>query len=111
MATCCSSERMQTRQQGTRITTLPSHLIEKIVTTVGGNSPIDDFKCHYKLFRDSITSDAIYKIIDTNRLRFLPLSIKQYEVISICRKLNNPHVLFNDGMAKYFSIGKEIAGK
>ncbi|CAI9272217.1 unnamed protein product [Lactuca saligna] len=45
MAAICSSERMQTRQQGTRITVLPSHLIEKIVTAIGGNSPIDVFKC------------------------------------------------------------------
>nr|KAJ0197383.1 hypothetical protein LSAT_V11C700374180 [Lactuca sativa] len=64
-----------------------------------------------KLFRDSITSDAIYKIIDTNRLRFRPLSIQQYEVISKCKKLNNPHILFNDGMAKYFTVGEELAGK
>nr|KAJ0199751.1 hypothetical protein LSAT_V11C600300790 [Lactuca sativa] len=46
----------------------------------------------FKLFTDSVTSDAIYKIIDTNRLRFRPLSIRQYE-------------------AKYFMIGEEIAGK
>ncbi|CAI9259353.1 unnamed protein product [Lactuca saligna] len=64
-----------------------------------------------KLFRDSVTSDAIYKTIDTNRLRFHPLSVHMYEVIRKCRKLNNPHVLFNDGMAKYFTIGKEISGK
>nr|KAJ0224482.1 hypothetical protein LSAT_V11C100049130 [Lactuca sativa] len=34
-----------------------------------------------------------------------------YEVKSKCRKLNNPHVLFNDGIAKYFTIWEEIAGK
>nr|KAJ0189731.1 hypothetical protein LSAT_V11C800451330 [Lactuca sativa] len=113
MATSCSSERTQIRQQGTRITALPSNLIEKIVTAIGGNSPIDAFKCQLvcKLFRDSVTSEAINKIIDTNQLRFLPLSIRQYEVISRCRMLNNPHVLFNDGMAKYFMLGEEIAGK
>nr|KAJ0226106.1 hypothetical protein LSAT_V11C100038840 [Lactuca sativa] len=74
MATSCSSERMQTRQQGTKITPLPSYLIENIETTVGGTSPIDAFK-------------------------------------SQLVKLNNPHVLFNDGMAKYFMIEEEIAGK
>nr|KAJ0216043.1 hypothetical protein LSAT_V11C300121900 [Lactuca sativa] len=65
-----------------------------------------------KFFRDSVTSDTIYKIIDTNRLRFRrPFSIRQYEVINRCRMLNNPHVLFNDGMAKYFTLREEITGK
>ncbi|CAI9302586.1 unnamed protein product [Lactuca saligna] len=102
---------MQTRQQGTRITAFPSQLFEKIITTVGGNSPINAFKCQLvcKLFGDSLTSDIIYKIIDTNRLMFRPLSIQPYEVISKCRKLNSPHILFNNGM--YFMIGEEIAGK
>nr|KAJ0217856.1 hypothetical protein LSAT_V11C300143990 [Lactuca sativa] len=112
MAMSCSSERMQTRQRGTRINALPSHLIEKVVLTVGGNSSIDAFKCRLvcKLFRDSVTSDAIYKIIDTNRLWFRrPFSIRQYEVISRCRMLKNPHILFTDGM--YFTLGEEIAGK
>nr|KAJ0220779.1 hypothetical protein LSAT_V11C200065400 [Lactuca sativa] len=103
---------MQTRQRGIGIPALSSHLIEKIVLMVGGNSPIDTFRCQlvYKLFRDSVTSNAIYKIIDTNQLWFRPpFSIRQYEVISRCRMLNNPHVLFNDGM--YFTLGEEMAGK
>nr|KAJ0192793.1 hypothetical protein LSAT_V11C800440240 [Lactuca sativa] len=93
---------MQTRQQRTRTTALPSQLIEKIVTTVWGNSPIDAFNC--KIFRDSVTLDTIYKIIHTNRLRFRPFSVQQYKVIRKCKKLNNPH-------AKYFTIVEEKSGK
>nr|KAJ0190696.1 hypothetical protein LSAT_V11C800425060 [Lactuca sativa] len=82
----------------TRITALPSQMIEKIVTMVGGKSPIDGFKCQLvcKLFRDSSTSDEIYQTMDTNRLRFHPYSIDMYEVLRKCRKLNNPHILFNN---------------
>nr|KAJ0227388.1 hypothetical protein LSAT_V11C100038400 [Lactuca sativa] len=108
MAASCSSERMQTMQQVTWITALPSHLIEKIVTTVGGKSPIDAFKC---LIVDSVTSDALYKSIDTGRISFRPLSVHHYEVTRKFRKLNKPHVLFSDGMAKYFTIREKIAGK
>nr|KAJ0226050.1 hypothetical protein LSAT_V11C100027170 [Lactuca sativa] len=64
-----------------------------------------------KFFRDSVTSYAIYKTINTNQLRFRPFSVHTYEVLSRCRKLNNPHVLFDDRMAKYFSFREEIVGK
>nr|KAJ0220428.1 hypothetical protein LSAT_V11C200074060 [Lactuca sativa] len=58
---------------------------QKIVIMVGGKSPIDDFKCHL--------------VVDID------------EVIRRCRKLNNLHILFNDGMAKYFLLGKDEARK
>nr|KAJ0197220.1 hypothetical protein LSAT_V11C700380830 [Lactuca sativa] len=47
---------------------------------------------------DFVTSDKIYKTIDTIRLMFRPFSVHMYEVLRRCRKLNNPHILFNDGM-------------
>nr|KAJ0224791.1 hypothetical protein LSAT_V11C100043540 [Lactuca sativa] len=76
---------------------------------VGGKSPIDALKCQLvcKLFRDSATSKAIYQTMDTNRLRFQPFSVDMDEVIRRCRKLNNPHILFNDGMEKD-EVGKQL---
>nr|KAJ0189342.1 hypothetical protein LSAT_V11C800401910 [Lactuca sativa] len=73
---------------------------------VGGKSPIDAFKCWLvcKLFRDFATSEAIYQTIDINQLRFRPFSIDMDEVICKCRKLNNPHKLFNDGMVLLFYV-------
>nr|KAJ0200052.1 hypothetical protein LSAT_V11C600313650 [Lactuca sativa] len=95
MAASSSPERMRTGQQGTRIIALPSDLIEKMVTTVGGKSPNDAFNCQLV---DYVTSDAIYKTIDTNRLRFRPFSVHMYEVLRRCRKLNNPHICWISSM-------------
>nr|KAJ0218501.1 hypothetical protein LSAT_V11C300138960 [Lactuca sativa] len=88
-------------------------LIEKIVTMVSRKLPIDAFKFQLvcKLFRDCTTSDAIYQNMDTNRLRFHPFSVDMEEVIHKCRNLNNLHILFNDGMAKYFLLGEDEARK
>nr|KAJ0214137.1 hypothetical protein LSAT_V11C400167640 [Lactuca sativa] len=52
-----------------------------------------------KLFRDSATSDVIYQAMDINRLKFHPFSVDMDEVICRCRKSNNTHILFNDGMS------------
>nr|KAJ0189264.1 hypothetical protein LSAT_V11C800440270 [Lactuca sativa] len=43
--------------------------------------------------------------MDTNRLRFRPFSVDMYEVIRTCRKLNNPHILYNDRMDEIFVLG------
>nr|KAJ0209651.1 hypothetical protein LSAT_V11C400196450 [Lactuca sativa] len=118
---------MRTRQQGTTITVFPSQMIEKIVTMVGVKSPIDAFKCQLicNVFRDSATSKAIYQTMNTNRLRLRQFSVDMDEVIHRCRNLNNPHILFNDGMilffmrpnnytcnlAKYFLLGEDEAEK
>nr|KAJ0192367.1 hypothetical protein LSAT_V11C800410750 [Lactuca sativa] len=40
--------------------------------------------------------------MDTYRSRFHQFSVDMDEVIRRCKKLNNPHILFNDGMVLFF---------
>nr|KAJ0210555.1 hypothetical protein LSAT_V11C400191420 [Lactuca sativa] len=72
---------------------------------VGVKSPIDAFKCQLVF----CNIDGIYQTKDTNRLRFRPFTVDMDEVISGCRNLNKPHILFNDGI--YFLLGEDEARK
>nr|KAJ0213078.1 hypothetical protein LSAT_V11C400204790 [Lactuca sativa] len=140
MTSSSSSPRMQTRQQGTTITALQSQMIKKIATMVGRKSPINAFKCQLvhiilclidgfclsvnyscKLFRDSATSEAMYKTMNIYRLWFHPCSVDMDEVIRtysstmewysfLMHSIYYTCTLFSV-FAKYFLLGEDVIGK